>query len=62
VQVGAPLYGVAFNSDNSAFNEAAMGFTSQAQAQEFMNQQVTGDANLATQLHVIPQVEMQRSE
>jgi hypothetical protein len=62
VQVGPTLYTVAYNQDNTAFNEDAMSFTSQVEAQEFMNQQVVSDANLAQQLHVIPQVEMQRAE
>ncbi len=62
VAVGQTLYTVAFNEDNTAFNEQAVAFSSQAQAQDFMNQQIAGDANLAKKLHVIPQVEMQESE
>jgi hypothetical protein len=62
VQVGATTYAVAFNSDNMAFNEEAVNFTSQVQAQEFMQQQVAADPNLAKELHVIPQVEMQGVE
>jgi hypothetical protein len=62
VQVGKTLYTVAYNSDNTTFSEEAMSFTSQVQAQEYMNQQIAGDANLAKQLHVIPQVEMQSVE
>ncbi len=61
VEVGRVLYVVAFNQDNTAFNEDAASFTSQVQAEEFMKQQVAGDANLAEQLHVIPQVEMQEA-
>jgi hypothetical protein len=61
VEIGKPLYTVAFDHDNTAFNDDAMAFSSQVQAQEFMNQQIAGDANLAQQLHVIPQVEMQRA-
>ena len=61
VEVGRILYTVAFNHDNTAFNEDAMAFTSQVQAQEFMKQQVVADANRAKQLHVIPQVEMQEA-
>jgi hypothetical protein len=56
------LYTVAFNQDNTAFNKDAVAFTSQAQAQDFMKQQIAADANLAKQLHVIPQVEMQGAE
>ncbi len=60
VEVGKPLYTVAFAHDNTAFSDEAIAFTSQAQAQEFLKQQIAADANLARQLHVIPQVEMQR--
>jgi hypothetical protein len=62
VQVDATLYTVAFNHDNTAYRAEAMSFTSQVQAQEYMNQQIAADANLAKQLHVIPQVEMQSVE
>jgi len=61
VTVGTTLYSVAFTEDNTAYAESAMSFTSQVQAQEYMNQQIAGDANLAQQIHVIPQVEMQRT-
>ena len=59
VEVGHTLYGVAFTSDNTAFSGESMNFTSMAQAQDYMQQQVAGDANLARELHVIPQVEVQ---
>ena len=59
VQIGKTLYVVAHNEDNTPFQEGAIGFTSQAQAQEYLSQQIAADANLAKQLHVIPQVEMQ---
>jgi hypothetical protein len=59
VAVGNTLYGVAFMSDNTAFNGASINFVSQAQAEDFLREQVAGDANLAKELHVIPQVEMQ---
>jgi hypothetical protein len=62
VQVGKTMYTVAYNTDNTAYREEAMSFTSQVQAQEYMNQQIASDANLAKQLHVIPQVEMQSVE
>lgn len=61
VEIGKTLYTVAHNEDNTPFHEDAIGFTSQTQAQEYLNQQIAGDANLAKQLHVIPQVEMQRA-
>ncbi|NOY15593.1 MAG: hypothetical protein GXP23_01430, partial [Gammaproteobacteria bacterium] len=61
VEVGKIFYTVAINKNNTAFSEDAMDFSSQVQAQEFMNQQIAGDANLKKELHVIPQVEMQRA-
>ena len=61
VQVGKTSYTVAFNHDNTAFNGQAINFTSQTQAQDFMKRQIACDANLAKQLHVIPQVEMQEA-
>ncbi len=62
VQIGKTLYAVARHEDNTPFDDTAVGFTSQTQAQEYLKQQIATDANLAKQLHVIPQVEMQRTE
>ncbi|MFW5941901.1 MAG: DUF6603 domain-containing protein, partial [Chloroflexota bacterium] len=62
VEVGVATYAVTFNSDNTAYNQEALNFTSQVQAEEFMKQQVATDPNLAKELHVIPQVEMQGAE
>jgi hypothetical protein len=61
INVGKPLYSVAFNHDNTAYDNQSANFTSQVQAQEYMKQQIAKDANLAQQLHVIPQVETQRA-
>lgn len=61
VAVGNTLYGVASNSDNTAFSESSINFTSQVQAEDYLRKQVKNDANLADQLHVIPQVEMQEA-
>jgi hypothetical protein len=61
VVIGTPLYVVAFHEDNSAFSDEAMAFTSQVQAQDFMNEQIASDSNLANQLHVIPLAEMQKA-
>jgi len=61
VEVGKILYGVAKNSDNTAYSTGSIKFTSQAQAEDYLKQQVSRDANLAEQLHVIPQVEMQEA-
>lgn len=55
------LYGVAFNTDNSPFNEEARAFTSYAQAEEFMQKKVHDNPNLQDSLHVIPEVEMKRA-
>lgn len=62
VEIGRTLYAVARSEDNSPFGEQAVEFTSQAQAQEFLKQQIASDGNLAKQLHVIPLVELQRKE
>jgi len=61
VALSTTLYTVAFNNNNAAFSKDAVGFTSQAQALDFMKQKIAKDANLAKQLHVIPQVEMQKA-
>jgi Family of unknown function (DUF6603) len=58
ISVMPTAYVVAFNTDNSPFNEDSMAFSSHAQAHEFMKQQVRKDLNLKDKLHVIPQVEM----
>ncbi|MCP5053317.1 MAG: hypothetical protein GY940_39500, partial [bacterium] len=51
-------YVVAFNTDNSAFNDQSTTFTSYTEAEEFMDRQVKMNPNLQDGLHVIPQVEM----
>lgn len=61
VQVGKPRYSVTFVSDNTAFSKQSTDFTSQAQAEDYMKQQTAKDGRLARQIHVIPQVEMQRA-
>jgi len=64
VKVGNTQYGVAFNVDNTPFTDEAtskeksLNFTSQAQAEDFMKKMIQRDANLAKQIHVIPQVEI----
>lgn len=50
-------YVVASNTDNSAFNADAQ-FASHAKANDFMQQQIDKDLNLAQTLHVIPATEM----
>lgn len=61
IEIKPNTYSVAFNSNNMAMSGEAANFTSYAQAQEFMNQQVTKDPTLADQLHVIPSVELQEA-
>ncbi len=61
IRIMPDQYAVAFNSDNSPFNEEAGAFASYAEAEEFMNQKVNEDPNLKDSLHVIPQVEIKRA-
>jgi hypothetical protein len=61
VEVSKVLYAVTLNQDNTSFDEQSTNFTSYAQAQDFMKQQISKDANLKEQLQVIPQTEMQEA-
>lgn len=61
IAVGNVRYAVALNSDNTAYEATAIDFSSQAKAIDYMNKKVAADPNLAKQLHVIPQVELQRA-
>ena len=56
IKVAPTGYAVASQMDNKAFNGAA--FTSEAQAREYMNQQIAANPNLKEALHVIPQHEL----
>ena len=58
ISVTSTAYVVAFNTDNSPFNDKSKAFSSCAQAEEFMSRQVRHDPNLQDILHVIPRVEM----
>ncbi|MFQ6026489.1 MAG: DUF6603 domain-containing protein, partial [Dehalococcoidia bacterium] len=58
ITVEFPSYVVASTTDNSAFSSEAV-FTSQARAEDFMQEQIDLDPNLAQSLHVIPETEMQ---
>ncbi len=58
ISVLTTAYVVAFNTDNSPFNDESKAFSSYAKAEEFMSRQVKNDPNLQDSLHIIPQVEM----
>ena len=49
---------VAFNDTNKPVNEKAAQFASYAHALEYMQEQVSMDANAATRIHVIPNTEV----
>jgi len=51
-------YSVAFASDNKPFNNQTSQFTSQSGAEAFMQQRIQEDPNLADQLHVLPNTEV----
>lgn len=52
-------YTVAFNTDNTPFNNESQVFTSYTEAEEYLDRQVKTNPNLRDGLHVIPQVEME---
>jgi hypothetical protein len=58
ITVMPTAYVVAFNTDNSPFNDESKAFSSCAQAEEFRSRQVRHNPNLQEILHVIPRVEM----
>ena len=58
ILVTPTAYVVAFNTDNSPFNDESKAFSSCAQAEEFMKRQIRHNPNLQEVLHVIPRVEM----
>ncbi|MEQ1638718.1 MAG: DUF6603 domain-containing protein [Methylococcales bacterium] len=60
VMIQPHVWVVASNSDNSAF-AGATGFTSQAKAYEYMQQQIRLNPELADSVHVIPQAESRRA-
>jgi hypothetical protein len=53
-----PAYTVASVIDNKPFAGDAINFSSEARAREYMNQQISANANLTQQIHVIPQYEV----
>jgi hypothetical protein len=58
IEVRAPEYTVAFNSNNKPFSEDAARFASEALAREFMKARVAENPELAEAIHVIPQHEV----
>jgi hypothetical protein len=51
-------YSVAFQSNNKAFNSAAI-FASEMEATTYLNQQLRTNPNLKKDLHIIPNYELQ---
>lgn len=58
IEVTQPGYAVAFNRNNQAFDGSAVSFSSEAQAQEFLNQQINQNASLRGNLHIIANHEL----
>jgi hypothetical protein len=58
IQIQPTQYSVAFNSNNRPVDAGAATFTSQVKAMEYMQQQIQSDPNLANNLHVIPNSEV----
>jgi hypothetical protein len=58
IKVQSHQYSVAFNHNNQPLHDAAMHFNSQADAQDFLMQQLQKDPNLVDSLHVIPNTEI----
>lgn len=56
IEIKPNEYSVAFNENNSSI-DSTLSFSSQAMANQFMNQQIQNDPSLAAQLHVIPNTE-----
>ncbi|MGD2092031.1 MAG: hypothetical protein PVH61_38025 [Candidatus Aminicenantes bacterium] len=58
IKVQPNQYSVAFNRDNRPMDAGATTFTSQAKAEEFLEQQVKDNTALVNRLHVIPNTEL----
>ncbi|WP_115371913.1 DUF6603 domain-containing protein [Adhaeribacter pallidiroseus] len=58
IKVQPHQYSVAFNHNNQPLHDSAMHFNSQADAQDFLMQQLQNDPNLVDSLHVIPNTEI----
>ena len=58
ITVNQPGYAVAFNMNNAAYAPEAVSFSSEAQAREFLNRTVQGNASLKSSLHIIQNHEL----
>jgi hypothetical protein len=58
VAVSSEMFAVALQSNNQVFHPEAAAFSSQAQAQDYISNAVTGNPSLEGTLHVIPQFEV----
>ena len=58
IEVKGNSFSVANTADNKAFNEAAITFSSEALAQEYLRERLVEDPNLKDEIHVIPQNEL----
>ncbi len=58
IEIKPHEYSVAFNTNNKPMDGETVNFTSQAKANQFMEQQIQDDPKLADQLHVIPNTEI----
>jgi len=52
------LFTVAFQNNNRAFSQAAI-FSSEMEAQSFMQEQIKSNPNMKKQIHIVPQFELQ---
>ena len=57
IEIKPNEYSVAFNENNTSI-DATMSFSSQAMANQFMDEQIQNDPSLASKLHVIPNTEI----
>ena len=58
IQVIPNQYSVAFNDTNKPIDSEAMSFSSQANATDYMRDQIRENPNAANQMHVIPNTEI----
>ena len=57
IEVTSETYTVAFQSNNKVFAADSMSFHSEASARDYLNRQVSSDASLTDEIHVIPSFE-----
>jgi hypothetical protein len=61
IKVSAETFTVANTNNNKAYRAESASFASEALAREYLRKQTVADPNLAEQLHVIPQTEVNSS-